>query len=61
MENFAEKVISVSEKLESIVLIYDADREKLDEVIDRHERFAEENRFDRDYYYEKVEFDDMEA
>ena len=32
MENFAEKVISVSEKLESIVLFYDADREKLDEV-----------------------------
>ena len=34
MENFAEKVISVSEKLESILLIYDADREKLDEVRD---------------------------
>ena len=30
--NFAEKVINISEKLETIILIHDADREKLDEV-----------------------------
>ena len=32
--NFAEKVINISEKLETIILIYDADRQKLDEVRD---------------------------
>ena len=32
--NFAEKVINISEKLETIILIHDADREKLDEVRD---------------------------
>ncbi len=32
--NFAEKVINISEKLETIILIHDADRQKLDEVRD---------------------------